>query len=296
MPAGTPTREGTVTRHPELPEFKVEWIPRDGRFFVFVGPHGSGKSTLMRYFCHLVNNELGIEDWIGFSDTESGNGFLGTMLYRPFIFQRVPSDADFEYYYDLYRMQNIVAKKTGEPKRRLAIIIDDCDDEYQTLRKSGVFRKLVSNMRHLGIWVFVSVQYILQLPPSLRNQIDVLFQLRVEGPEMIEDVYKRYLKGKLGVSDLKYRVATEYERMRTYLRWYVHVGSCMVIARGIGEGSKYLSTFTWPADHETSKFGDRTLQITAQKILENDEDAEESLEEVNLAMKRLREQRYGGEM
>jgi energy-coupling factor transporter ATP-binding protein EcfA2 len=279
------------TTHPELPCFDAEWIPRDGRFYCFVGPHGSGKSTLMRSFAAIVQQEVGVEDWIGFSDTEGGNGFLSTMIHPAFIHERVPTDADIEHIYNARHVQVSRAKKRGEMCRRLGIVIDDCDDENEVFRKCKIFRKLISNMRHFGVFVFVAVQNISQLPPGVRSQIDFLFQLRAEGPEAVEDVYKRYLKGRMGIEGFKYRVPAEMDRLRTYLQRYTCVGHCLVISKA--SGAKYLSYLSWPQECETGRLGDEiSAQVAAQAQDAMEKTPEEEEREYQLALKRLRENRF----
>lgn len=281
----------TIDEHPELNAFNNEWIPRDGRFYCFVGPHGSGKSTLMRYFASIVDAELGIEDWVGYSDTEGGNGFLSTLIHKPYINSCVPSNDDIEY---LYKMRSAYVERCveqGKVPRRLGIVIDDCDDENDVFRKCTVFRKMISNQRHLRVFIFIAVQNITQLPPRVRTQIDFLFQLRAEGPEAMDEVYKRYLKGRLGIAGQMYRVPKEMDRLRVYLQRYTQVGHCLVISKAVG--ATYLSYLTWPSNFESKKLGDEVCHRVAQQAMAQQETTpEENERQYRLKMKRLREERF----
>jgi energy-coupling factor transporter ATP-binding protein EcfA2 len=277
--------------HPELGLFDNSWIPRDGRFYCFVGPHGSGKSTLMRYFASIVDSELGVEDWMGYSDTEGGNGFLSTLIHKPFINECVPSDADIEYIYQTRKAMVSRELLRNRTPRRLGIVIDDCDDENDVFRKCKVFRKMISNMRHLRVFVLIAVQNISQLPPGVRSQIDFLFQLRAEGPEAVDDVYKRYLKGRLGIAGHKYRVPAEMDRLRVYLQRYTQTGTCLVISKAIG--ASYLSYMQWPASFESKRLGDEVCARVAQQIAASqDVTPEEQEKQYQLQIKRLREERF----
>jgi hypothetical protein len=64
-------------------------------------------------------------------------------------------------------------KQKGK-KRHLLFILDDCSFDKSAWKHPSI-REMLFNQRHLGITTFVTCQYVMDLPPDARSNIDYVY-------------------------------------------------------------------------------------------------------------------------
>jgi ABC-type dipeptide/oligopeptide/nickel transport system ATPase component len=139
------------------------------RIIIVVGKRGTGKSVmqrdLMSHMANLVDFGLAMtptEETVAMfrqhlPDTWIYNGFSATKLDQMITLQR-----------------ELIQKNHH---RSLFIIMDDCMYDKKVLKGAGM-RDLFMNGRHLSICLCNAIQYVMDMGPDLRTQVDYVFALR----------------------------------------------------------------------------------------------------------------------
>ena len=266
--------------HPPLNKWNEQWIKKDGRFFVFLGPHGVGKSTLLSYVVQHCNEYVPIQDWIGFSPTEGGIQTLRGLIPDAYVHKRVPSEKDLNELVIGKQQMEIDIKDSGEypgyEPRALGVIIDDSGFKSKIF-KSEALKNLVMNQRWYRIHIFITLQYIRQLDPENFNNVDYLFLLGVPDPKNSEVLMKDFFMGRLGIdaNGVRFR-QRERERLNYYFEFYNQPGSCIAITKVADQKSKidYVSTYQWPENVSKSYMGDAQFLETCGVDEDGNQDEE----------------------
>lgn len=164
-------------------------------FFILCGPPASGKSTLLlqmlstrgknkiyyRVFKHILyvcpeNSRSSVE-----------NNPLG----------------DLETIYD--ELTSDVADKIEENKEEYSkaekdykqlLIIDDCSAFLKNNENIKMLNKLSMNRRHLSLSIILLVQYIYNIPKSVRHQVNVIIIFKPANNEDLEVIRKEFVNMK----------------------------------------------------------------------------------------------------
>jgi hypothetical protein len=156
----------------QLKRFDMSSIA-DDKVVVMIGKRDTGKSYLVR---DLLSYHTDIPVGTVISPTESANAFYSEMVPPAFIHDEYdPSITENV----LRRQRNIVPRwKAGENiDPRAFILLDDCLYDTSWLKDRNI-RSMFLNGRHHKLFVCLTSQYCLGLPPVLRNNIDYCFILR----------------------------------------------------------------------------------------------------------------------
>lgn len=153
-----------------LKEFNPSRIKGNSTILI-IGKRGSGKSVLMKDIAYHLARERKIDMGVGFSATEDSNKNLASFLpdslihkkYKPEIVQKI------------YSMQQKHSKRNK--MQNVALILDDCLYEKKQFN-SDLVRKLFFNGRHYNLLIMLLAQYSMDLNPSLRGNIDIIFVAR----------------------------------------------------------------------------------------------------------------------
>lgn len=140
------------------------------RICVFLGSRGSGKSVAMK---DVVYHNRTIPRAVCMSATEESNGHWGDCIPPSYIYP----DYDPNVVSSIVTAQRRAFKKlrgTNQKPQAIAIICEDVMYD-KTLSKDMAVRQIFLNGRHHQILFLLTVQYITDIPPSLRTQIDYLF-------------------------------------------------------------------------------------------------------------------------
>lgn len=141
---------------------------KDGAICLMVAKRGSGKSVLARDIMYYKRN---IPSGIVMSGTEDGNSFYSSFVPDLFIY------SDF----DRNALERLIERQRRLAKRGIAdpcfVIMDDLAFDKKFLNDK-LIRMLFMNGRHWNIFVLFCAQYLMDIPVSLRSQIDYVFTLK----------------------------------------------------------------------------------------------------------------------
>ena len=137
-----------------------------------LGKRGTGKSTLL---LDLMYYQRTIPMGLIMSGTEESTGAFSD--YFPDLF--IHSEFNPEALENLFEQQKKIIKleKDNIQNGHSFLIIDDLMYDRKMIRHKNL-RKLFMNGRHWRITFFLTMQYMMDLPPDLRTNIDYIFILR----------------------------------------------------------------------------------------------------------------------
>jgi hypothetical protein len=180
--------EETVTFY--IKEFDMNLIspskPDDsnGTKLVVIGKANTGKSSLIADIVASKSHVIPVAQI--FSGTEDSNHFYSTRF--PGIC--VHNKLDFE------ALQNFALRqkyaKELLPQNPWAVqIIDDCTDDPSLLKKP-LMQAYYKNGRHWKMLHILSLQYCMDIPPAIRNNVDFVFLLRESNAKTREVMHKNF--------------------------------------------------------------------------------------------------------
>jgi hypothetical protein len=164
-----------------------------GPVVVLIGRRDTGKSFLIRDMLYY-HQDIPIGSVV--AGTEEGNGFYGKIVPKLFIHNEY-NTAIIE---NILKRQKTVlkqVKKEMEAYKRTTIdprtfvILDDClyDNSWS---RDKIMRLLFLNGRHWKVFLIISMQYPLGVPPTLRTNIDYVFILREPYIANRKRIYENY--------------------------------------------------------------------------------------------------------
>lgn len=148
------------------------WNPammKDGAVVLIIGRRGSGKSTVAE---DVLSYKRDTKRGLCVSATERANRFWGKHIPACFI----KHEWNENHVKSLFRMQKKVRQKLGETQPAFAIFDDLMFD--RTFVRSKQTRKILMNGRHDGIFTLITAQYLMDVPPDLRANIDWVIVLK----------------------------------------------------------------------------------------------------------------------
>lgn len=139
------------------------------RIILIVGKRGTGKSCMQRDLMYHLSSKL--DFGLAMTPTEeTAETFRQHMpdswIYNGFSTAKLDS---------MLQMQREHCKT--KKQRNLFILMDDCMYDKKVLKGVGI-RDLFMNGRHLNMTLCNAVQYVMDMGPDLRTQVDYVFALR----------------------------------------------------------------------------------------------------------------------
>lgn len=158
-------------------------VTQGGSKIVCIGKPGTGKSTLIRYLIYSKRNI--IPYGIAMNGTEKETGFYSEMLPPLFCYNGYDEDVIKNF----IERQNKAKENSTNPWGM--IVLDDCTD------KKGVFKSetqegLFKNGRHWKMLYILSLQYSIDLPPSLRTCVDGTFLFKENNEKNLKNLYENF--------------------------------------------------------------------------------------------------------
>jgi len=160
------------------------------RICVFIGRRGTGKSQLVTdILYHLRKIPMGVV----MSGTEESNEHYKDYVPDSFIYGQFEPPVIEKI---ITHQQNVIKKcKSTEEKENINnsvfMLLDDCMFDNKWTRDKNM-RCIFMNGRHYRIFFMLTLQYCMDLPPSLRGQIDYVFILRENIIQNKEKLYKHF--------------------------------------------------------------------------------------------------------
>lgn len=158
-------------------------IIKHNTIILLVGKRGTGKSTLLADLCYHMRDKVDFA--IGMSPTEDTNQALAQFVPKSCIYGEYDEDR-------IIRVMDMQRDmwRAGRGYSCL-LILDDCCYDKKILR-SKVIREIFMNGRHRHMTLMLSAQYVMDLPPDLRTQVDYVFVLRENVRQNRERLYKQF--------------------------------------------------------------------------------------------------------
>jgi len=178
----------------QIRKFDLNKIASDA-IIMIIGKRRSGKSHLSRDIIHtlsLRNMPYGKV----YSGTEHCSPFFKKFFPQMFIEQTF-TDQDIA---NILQMQHRKVKKVAKrlhvddgkcAENNMLLVLDDMMSEDDIWKKSKHFKKLFTEGRHYNILFLMTLQYVLGIPPTLRDNIDYVFLFNCEG-NALKKMYENY--------------------------------------------------------------------------------------------------------
>lgn len=149
-----------------------KWDPsaiKPYRIILIIGRRGTGKSTLLEDLLYQMRSNVDFA--VAMSPTEESLNMFRQHMPESWLYPGyTPGKVE-----DMVEMQKALSRCNKH--RSLLLTLDDCLYEKSVLR-STCMRQLFFNGRHLRICLIFAVQYLVDVDPSLRTQIDYVISLR----------------------------------------------------------------------------------------------------------------------
>lgn len=178
----------------ELKKFNMKTMLTDSTVLV-IGRRRSGKSFLIRdIFFHKQNIPLGIV----FSGTEAASPFFGEFIPDSLIHSEYsPELMDSIFTKQKQKLRKFKENHKGDDKGKCKdnnffIVLDDMLHDSSTWKNDKSIKSLFMNGRHYNIMGIVAVQYVLGIPPNLRNNIDYVFIFNEPSIKNRKKIYEDY--------------------------------------------------------------------------------------------------------
>jgi len=166
----------------QLRKFKPESIA-DDKVIVFIGKRNTGKSTLVK---DIMYHKKHLPAGIVLSGTEEGNHFYSEFIPDLVVYGDYDRDA-------IERVMARQRKLVGSGKTNCGafMLLDDCMYDSKFLKDTCI-RQCFMNGRHWKIFFMLTMQYVMDLPPALRANVDYVFILRENIIQNREKLYKSF--------------------------------------------------------------------------------------------------------
>jgi hypothetical protein len=168
----------------QLRKFKPEKMS-DDRVCVFIGKRNTGKSTLVKDIMYYKKH---IPAGVVLSGTEEGNHFYGEFIPDLFVYGDYDRDAIERV---ISRQRKLVGTKGKSINNGTFMLLDDCMYDSKFLKDTCI-RQCFMNGRHYNIFFMLTMQYVMDLPPALRANVDYVFVLRENIIQNREKIYKSF--------------------------------------------------------------------------------------------------------
>jgi hypothetical protein len=189
----------------ELRRFDPRTI-KDATICLFIGKRGTGKTTLMEDILYYKRH---IPTGVVMSATEESNATWGKHV--PGLF--VHNDYKPDLLKSVIKKQRRKLHEDGDADATF-VVAEDCMYQAKTFSSDKGVKGLFFNGRHWRIFVMISSQYCLDLPPALRANVDYVFCCRENILHNRERLYKNFfgiLPNFDCFSDLMNACTQEYE-------------------------------------------------------------------------------------
>lgn len=238
-------------------KFDTSTMKPDAVVFV-IGKRGTGKSTLIRDI--IYHNKHKFNAAMGMSPTEVMTHDLARFIPPSCLYDSFSETA-------LQRLLNH-QRRIGNKKdmRSVCLIMDDCAYDRAVFKKKP-FRETIMNGRHSKLFVINAVQYMLDVPPDTRCNIDYVFATR----ENIIDNQVKLWKYFFGVF-------SDFQSFSNTLKECTKGFDCIVMDATSRSGELTDSVFWYTADDSLPEFrlGDDVFweldrKYHREQVIEDDE-------------------------
>lgn len=179
-------------------KLKFDRVERHGPIVILVGRRGTGKSFCLRDICWHFHKDIK-KVWV-MSGTENCSPFFAHFVppnsivnkYNPDLASRIVND-QYVRCMNFYEKVERKDPSANTEDCRIMWILDDCmyDDRWA---KAELMKYVFTCGRHIKIFLIVTMQYPLGIPPALRSNIDAVFLMNDRGANL-QKIYDTYASG-----------------------------------------------------------------------------------------------------
>jgi hypothetical protein len=145
--------------------------------------HNTGKSTLIKALLHAKKHIFPVG--MAMSGSEDSNHCYSEIMPSTFVY----NEYDEEKIKDFVKRQKIASQHLPNPWA--VLILDDCTDDPRIFNKP-LQQALYKKGRHWKMFYILSLQYAMDVKPSIRTNVDGIFILREPLLKNREALYKNY--------------------------------------------------------------------------------------------------------
>jgi len=176
----------------ELRKFDPSKIKNDS-VVVFIGKRNTGKSFCLK---DILNYNRDVPVGVVISPTERANGYFEKFIPKMLIYDELEEKLISKF---LTRQITITNSRKREMAKqgsssidpRAFLILDDCMYNKSAMSDKNI-RCIFMNGRHYKIFLLITMQHGLGLPPDLRSNIDYVFIFRNNIVKEREKIYNHY--------------------------------------------------------------------------------------------------------
>jgi hypothetical protein len=168
----------------DLQKFELPLI-KPNRLVMLIGRRGSGKSTLQREILYSLRDR--VDYFIAVTPTRDTESEWLSFLPRSMIHRSLDKDLLAR----LLDHQDSISRQKGKRRRSICVLWDDVMFIKSALKGESV-RELFYNGRHLDIFFVNACQYMMDVSPDLRLQVDYLFAFYDQIPENRNKIRRYY--------------------------------------------------------------------------------------------------------
>ncbi len=255
LPSLTAT-ENRPLRNLRLTKFDMSRI-RDDSVVVFIGKRNTGKSYLIRdLLWHKKQFPIGTV----ISGTEGANAFYSQIVPSLLIHEEFNPNIVA----NVLKRQQILTKQMNKEReargntqldRRNFFIMDDCMFDNRWVSDKFI-RSLFMNGRHYGILYILALQYVMGIPPVLRNNVDYVFILRENMVSSRKKIFEQFAG-----------IFPTFEFFCQIMDQCTENYECLVIHNGSHSNKLEDCVFWYKAEpHPDFKIGPRELWVRSAEV------------------------------
>lgn len=154
-----------------------------GNKVVLCGRSGAGKSTIIKSLLYEKSHLFPCG--MVMSGTEDTNGFYGKFMPSTFIYNKLDNDKVKQFF-----IRQKVAKK--HLKNPWAVLLLDDVMDNPKMFNNPLWSGILKMGRHYSMWLIIASQYMMELNPALRTNIDGVFILREPSLRNRKLLYENY--------------------------------------------------------------------------------------------------------
>ena len=236
-----------------------------GPVVVLIGRRDTGKSFLVR---DLLYHHRDIPIGTVISGTEAGNGFYSSHVPKLFIHDEYNTGI----IENILKRQKTVIKEVNKQialykkcaiDPRAFVILDDCLYDNGWARDK-MMRLLFMNGRHWKVFLIITMQYPLGIPPTLRTNIDYVFILREPYIANRKRIYENYAG-----------MFPTFESFCQVMDQCTENYECLVIDNNVKSNKLSEQIFWYKAeDHPDYKLGSKEFWELSKNLGSDDDDDE----------------------
>ena len=157
---------------------------QDDAVVLIIGKRRSGKSWVAR---DILYHKQHLPVGLAMSGTEEGNGFYKDYIPDAFVF----NDFRPEFLQKLLARQKRLVRRR-DPYPNAFVLLDDCAYDKKIFTGDTPLREMFMNGRHWKLFTMLTLQYLMDMPPSLRQNIDYVIVLKDNAKKNVKKLHDNF--------------------------------------------------------------------------------------------------------